>query len=140
MNWNLSNFVAPLFLAVSAVAQNCAHTEAVQVREPNPVRYGAVVSCSGLNLVIDGIALQVNTGCPLFVEIYPDTYSSTKLTTADTEAVLDQHQSITTHFFRCNVSYLIFIPISSTCEWKSTTLRPGRDLKQTVACNDLVAG
>jgi hypothetical protein len=137
MHSNLfQKIAASLLLGLTAAAQACPKTESVDVTEPNPIRYGASVSCSGLSFSVPGLTLTTTTGCPLFVEIHPDTYSVVRSTKADTEAVSDQQQSIVTHFFKCEVSYIIFIPISSSCEYSRTVVRPGRELKKTVACND----
>jgi hypothetical protein len=114
MNWkSLLAVTAALLLAVLVPAQdNCPRTKAVTV--PGSVSYGPVVNCAGLSYSVPGLTLQTATGCPLFATLIPD-HEIAEATRDRTMVRVNATVPGKMVFFQCRTSYLIFIPLGSTC-------------------------
>ncbi len=119
-------------LAAGVGAQTpCPRTTAAVV--PVNAQYGAAIACAGLTYSVGGLTLSTATGCPLFVTIEPrhDTAQPTK---AETKAEIVNWTAGKIVYFRCRISYLIFIPISSTCEYDRDVNFGAFPLMQTTPC------
>lgn len=135
MDWQvMKTFVVALSLALPSIAQTCPRTRAEERKIDPTIQYGPSVACSGVSYSIPGFSISTATGCPLFVRIRPDAYSVSVRAQEETETKLDQFQETIVMTFRCTPHYIIFIPISSTCDLENLTKVPGPHLLQTVAC------
>lgn len=116
MNWmSLTAAAAAFCLAGPVLAQKCPRERAVTVAQTSV--YGASVTCSGLSYSIPGLTITTTTGCPLFVTVTPDHEVAMPATS---ETMVRAHTTVPGKiiFFQCRTSYLIFIPISSTCAFE----------------------
>lgn len=116
MNYtSLMAAVAAFSLGVTAVAQKCPKERATTV--PQSTAYGASVSCAGLSYSIPGLTITTTTGCPLFVTVTPDHEVAAPAAT-ETQVRVNATVPGKILFFQCRTSYLIFIPVSSTCAFE----------------------
>jgi hypothetical protein len=126
--------VAALFAAATLTAQDrCPNTMAVRV--PASVQYGASVACSGVTYSSGGVTLTTATGCPLFATIAPEHHDIAP-TTKRTKAVEIGARPGIVAFFVCRTSYLIFIPIGSTCAFDRELVAGAYPILATMPCED----
>lgn len=111
-----------LFAAVFALGaaafvpaqESCPMQEARSVAQT--IAYGPNVACAGLSYSIPGLQITTATGCPLFATVTPD-HEVAEPSRKRTYVVSVGMSAGKLIFFGCRTSYLIFIPIGSTCEY-----------------------
>ncbi len=132
---------ASLFAAVFALGaaafvpaqESCPMQEARTVAQT--ITYGPNVACAGLSYSIPGLQLTTATGCPLFATITPDhevAVPSSKRTYVVSVGV----SAGKLIYFGCRTSYLIFIPIGSSCEHLRDVNFGAYPRLTTAACDD----
>jgi hypothetical protein len=122
-----------LFLGSLGRAQgDCPREKTQSVAQD--IAYGPSVNCGGLSYSLGGVTLSTTTGCPLFVLITP-AHETAVATTALTQVKHVGTDAVRIFFFSCRTSYLLFIPISSTCVFDNAA-NAGTVLRlTTVSCD-----
>jgi hypothetical protein len=135
MSWNiLKTSIAAAWLALAGVAQSdCPNQMAVAV--PQNITYGASVTCAGLSWSVGGVSISSGTGCPLFVMITP-AHETAAPSSKETKVKLVGMDPVRVFFFTCRSSYLIFIPLSSRCEFEREATAGSVMRLVTVGCNE----
>jgi hypothetical protein len=135
MTWKLLMVcAAALFLGSIGHAQgDCPREKAQSV--PRDITYGPSVSCGGLSYSLGGLSLSTTTGCPLFVLITP-AHEIAVPTSAMTKVEHVGNDAVRIFFFSCRTSYLLFIPISSTCVFDNAANAGTVMRLVTVSCTD----
>jgi hypothetical protein len=107
---------AALALGAAAIpAQSSCPKEQAQTI-PQSTVFGPAATCAGLSYSIGGLQITTATGCPLFVTITPD-HEVAKPSKQETMVVANGVAPGKLIFFACRTTYLIFIPIGSSCEY-----------------------
>lgn len=127
--------MAASFAAMAAPAQTGCPKEKTST-VPQSVAYGASVSCSGLTYSIPGLTITTTTGCPLFVTVTP-AHEVAVPSESRTQVQVHRLEAGKILFFQCRTSYLIFIPISSTCAFDRDVNFGAYPRMTTVPCADL---
>jgi hypothetical protein len=134
MNRRLFAAVAALLAAAFLPAQDsCPMQEARTV--PQTIAYGPNVACAGLSYSIPGLQITTATGCPLFATITPD-HEVADPSRKRTYVVSVGMSAGKLIFFGCRTSYLIFIPIGSSCEYLNDVNFGAFPRLTTKACAD----
>ena len=126
--------IITLALALPLAAQNgCGFERAQNV--PASWAAGPLAPCDyGINITIGGVNVQPGgTQCPLFVIITP-LHQQPEPVAKETEVEFVAFTAEQTAFFTCVPHYIIFIPLSSTCEHTSTQNTGQLPLLRTVGC------
>lgn len=107
-----------LVLSTTLLAQECP--DMTVERQPLQQTIGPVVGCASLSYRWNG--LQVGTGvqgCPMFVVIRPEHDAPRSQPDSKTFVRPAGRMAVTQLVFTCTYSYLLFIPISSSCNLSS---------------------
>jgi hypothetical protein len=103
-----------LTLSAALCAQDCPDQELERV--PQNVHVGPTVNCSSLTYQWKDVRIgQGIVGCPTFVLIQPGYDSFRRSAGAGTWAQPAGQVAITQLTFSCDLTHLLFIPISSVC-------------------------
>lgn len=114
----LAILIAILF-PLSLPAQGCPQQTTENVAAS--LTYGPQTECTGIDYKLGNVVISTTrSGCPTFA-IYVPEHEIAVATNADTKVQVAGQSPITLIAFRCDKSYLIFIPLSSTCVVASTS-------------------
>lgn len=113
---NTRILLAALALAAAAIPaqSSCPKEKAVTV--PQHTVFGPLATCAGLSYSTGGLQVTTATGCPLFVMITPD-HEVSQPSKQETMVVANGVTPGKLIYFACRTTYLIFIPIGSSCEY-----------------------
>lgn len=112
--------IIPFVLALSAAlsAQSCP--DMVVRRQPLQQTIGPVLNCSSIQYRWRNIQIGNGVvGCPMFVVIRPEHDAPASQPGSGTYVRPAGRSAITQLVFSCDISYLLFIPISSSCNLMS---------------------
>ena len=114
----LATLVAVLF-PLSLLAQGCPREVTKHIGAD--IEYGPLTACTGIDYKLGNVTISTTqTGCPTFA-IYTPPHEVADATLAETKVNVVAQVPITLISFRCDRSYLIFIPLSSSCVVASTS-------------------
>ena len=110
--------LAAVLFPLSLLAQSCPREMTQHV--PANIAYGPLTACTGIDYKFGGVAISTTqSGCPTFA-VYTPPHEIAVSTTAETKVNVAAQVPITLITFSCDRSYLIFIPLSSSCIVSST--------------------
>ena len=110
----IKTVLAALVACTALPAQSCPDLELM--RGPQVITYGPQQTCSSLSFIWRGTQLGDGTnGCPSFAIVEPGYDSTQHRPGAATYAERDGQVAVTQLTFCCDLSYILFIPFSSTC-------------------------
>jgi hypothetical protein len=132
--------VLTALLACAALpAQSCPDLELLRI--PQQITYGPQQTCSSLSFIWRGTQLGDGTnGCPSFAIVEPGYDSTQHRPGAATYAEADGQVAVTQLTFSCDLSYILFIPFSSTCSLSHDRVIAHRTSYRFVACAALSTG
>ena len=111
--------LAAVLFPLSLLAQACPREMTQHV--PAHIDYGPMTACSGIDYKLGNVVISTaQSGCPTFA-VYTPPHEIAASTTAETKVSVAAQVPITLITFTCDRSYLIFIPLSSSCIVASTT-------------------
>lgn len=127
-----------LLACAAAPAQTCPDLEMLRV--PQQITYGPQQTCSSLSFIWRGTQLgDGTTGCPSFAIVEPGYDSTQHRPGAATYAEPDAQVAVTQLTFSCDLSYILFIPFSSTCSLSHDRVIAQRTSYRFLACATLSA-
>ncbi len=88
---------------------------------PGSVQNGPPTECTGIDYKLAGVTISTTeSACPTFA-IYTPPHEIARPNNAETKVQVVGHSPITLITFRCDRSYLLFIPLSSSCAVAGTS-------------------
>lgn len=114
MDWLLSGATAVALLVSVSPAQGGCPRERTRTVAPQ-LDYGPKQGCAGIDYRLGDLQLSSQqAACPTFV-IYTPQHEQPEPSANETKLQLLRFDDVTMVSFRCDRSYLLFIPLGTTC-------------------------
>ena len=122
------------FLAVPMLAQVACPMEKAR-HVPLDVDYGPAQECGGFSYTVGGVQIgATQKGCPLFIIITPP-HDIAEPSILETKVQVTGVSRITMVTFKCTTTWILFIPIGTSCTADQTILGGTVQNLITVSCN-----
>jgi len=128
-----ATFAGLLAVPMLAQAASCPEEKARHV--PLDVLYGPSQACGGFTYTIGGVQIGANQkGCPLFVIVTPP-HEIAEPSSQQTRVQVTGTSPITMATFTCTTTWILFIPIGTSCTLDKTIQTGTVQSLITVSCN-----
>lgn len=128
-----ATFAGLLALPMLAQASPCPMEKAKHV--PLDVHYGPSQNCGGFTYSIGGVQIGANQkGCPLFIIVTPP-HEIAEPSSLETKVQVTGTSNITMVTFKCTTTWILFIPIGTSCTLDQAIPTGQVQSLITVSCN-----